>query len=162
VSSPTPGWFEHCPLFEVFVSSQCVCFPSLQIADLAHWLPKTWCSLLHLDFSWMHLKSAVWWGPCMVCGSSMQAARFQKPHVLIGAGESSCDLRKHYQLYFVAIDRQCAQMDQAQPPNVRLDLLQYVGPWCIIINQLSKMEKNRQWTSSQETCTSRNAPFRSL
>jgi len=97
VSWPTPGWFWHCFHFEVFDSSWCLCFHSLQIADRAHGLPKTWCGFLHWDSSWMHIKQTVWRAPCMVYGSSMQATRFQRPQVLIGARVSSSNLREHYQ-----------------------------------------------------------------
>ena len=97
VSWPTPYWFYHCPLFEVFDSSQCLYFHSLQIADLTNGLPKTWCGLGHQDCSWMHCKPAVWRAPFMVCGSSMQATQFRRPLVLIAARVSSNNLRKHYQ-----------------------------------------------------------------
>jgi len=68
VSLPTPCWFEHCPLLELFDSSQCLCFNSLQIADRTQGLPKTWCGLLHPDCSWINPKPAVWCAPCNVCG----------------------------------------------------------------------------------------------
>jgi hypothetical protein len=92
-----PCWFYHCLLFEVFDYSHCLCFHSLQIADCAQGLPKTWCSLIHPDCSWEHLKPAVWCVPWMEYGSAKQATRLHRPQVLITAHVSWSNLRKNYQ-----------------------------------------------------------------
>jgi len=97
VSWLTPCWFQHCPLFEVFESSQCLCFHYLQIADCADGVLKPRCRLLHWGCSWIHLKPAVWRVPCMVCGSSIHATQFRTPQGLIVAHKSLSNLRKHYQ-----------------------------------------------------------------
>jgi len=98
VSWPKPYWFERCPLFEALDSSQCLCFHSLQIADRAHGLPKTWCGRLHWDCSWMHLIPVVWRAPCTLCGSSKLTTQFLWPRVLIAARVTSSNLRRHCQL----------------------------------------------------------------
>jgi len=98
VSWPTPYWFERWPIFEAFDSFKCLSFHSLQNADRAHGLPKTWLGLLHHNSSRMHPEPAVWRAPFMVCGSAMQATRFQRLQVLIAARLSSSDLRRHCQL----------------------------------------------------------------
>ena len=100
VSWQTLCCFEHCPTFEVFDSSQCLRFHSLEIADHAHGLPKPWWGLSHPDCSWMHLEQAEWHAPCMVCGFLMQATRFRSLQGLVVIRESSSNLRKRYQLYF--------------------------------------------------------------
>jgi hypothetical protein len=125
-------------------------------------LPKTWCTVLHRDCSWMHLMQDVWRVQCMVCGSSTQATRFLRAQVVIAARMSSSKLRKHYQSYYQAIGRRWAQDDQACPANVQLALLRYVGPWPIIVNELSIGEKNLWLTSLKASWISRNAQLRPI
>jgi hypothetical protein len=97
ISWQTPCRFLHCPLFKVFHSAEHQCFHSLHIANCAHGLPKTWCTLSPGDRSRTYPKLTEYFVPSMVCGFTMLATGFWRPQVMTAVHNSLSNVMNHCQ-----------------------------------------------------------------